>query len=1029
MRQRLLTRQLFARLLGAAGAALCLELSASDLAPPRDVIISEICYDAPATLGPDALYEFVEIHNRGSAAADVSGWRLKDRDDLHEFLLPAGTVIEAGAYLVLARNAAALRAAYGGDLAIAGDVPFNLGNEGDTVRLLDGEGFLVDQVRYAARQPWPPEAAGGGATLERISALDDITDLTNFAASAPARLPGTPGRPNSRAGAIPRRHDVVINEIMYNPVKEAGAAPLRHCPGEEFLELHNRGAERIDISGWRFAAGIDFAFAEGTSIGPGGYLVLFSDETMFREKYGALANALGPYGGRLDDGGEEILLVDHEGRAVDHVEYNDRAPWPINPDGIRGSLELADPFADNDRGQAWEESDDFRGTPGAPNSAALRRLANAGNTPPQITAVSHRPALEPERRSILSSDEVRVEARALDRDGIAWVRLEYQVCAPGDYIQRSDARFESDWREIEMDYDPLRALHTARIPPQPHRTLVRYRVRAADRAHVPLERLSPRPRDPEPNHAYFVYDGVLDYIAGRRSAFGPPGHAHSRLDRVPVYHFIAAEADIEEAQYRRFPVDDNTYRWLVTFVHEDRVYDHCSLRLRSGHRYSWPKRPWRVRFNRGNLFRGRFNDGSEYPRGRRRLNLMTAQHDPGKPRGESGVFESLAWRLFREAGVLSAATSFIHLRIIRSPEEHDQFLGDFFGIFLDIQEIDATALQDNGRPADEEASLYKFEGGPVKRHPDCDPSLADVEAFLIAHERPQSREWFEAHLDIERYLSFRAVVELSDNHDMDSLKNFFYYFNSSSRRWEVAPWDLDNTFGAMASGDEPLVNRVLPLFAIEYRNRFRFLWQVLYDERRLFAIIDGWSSLIRELADADLDRWDTEPREACPAWPAVTGANCRQYAPFLTRMRDLKRWIRNRASGVRSAFEDSRIPATPANLSPRPGEPLAPPVVLEASAFADPDPGDAHARSRWMVIERGGDWAFPLWEEVSSSSLESIALPAAILIPGREYLFRAAYQPGLFTDRVKRAEQNPCFERSIDRKEAIRRRNRGSRNE
>jgi hypothetical protein len=37
--------------------------------------------------------------------------------------------------------------------------------------------------------------------------------------------------------------------------------------------------------------------------------------------------------------------------------------------------------------------------------------------------------------------------------------------------------------------------------------------------------------------------------------------------------------------------------------------------------------------------------------------------------------------------------------------------------------------------------------------------------------------------------------------------------------------------------------------------------------------------------------------------------------------------------------------------------------------------------------------------------------------------------PGLFTDRVKRAEQNPCFERSIDRKEAIRRRNRGSRNE
>jgi hypothetical protein len=44
-------------------------------------------------------------------------------------------------------------------------------------------------------------------------------------------------------------------------------------------------------------------------------------------------------------------------------------------------------------------------------------------------------------------------------------------------------------------------------------------------------------------------------------------------------------------------------------------------------------------------------------------------------------------------------------------------------------------------------------------------------------------------------------------------------------------------------------------------------------------------------------------------------------------------------------------------------------------------------------------------------------------------LVAVSFDPGLFTDRVKRAEQNPCFERSIDRKEAIRRRNRGSRNE
>jgi hypothetical protein len=988
---------LLAAMLGIAASL----LSATDLAPSGPVVISEVSYNPPPGLGPDTALEFVEVTNRGAETLDLSGWRLKDSDEDATFVLPAGAMVPAGGYLVLARNAAALRAVYGAALdgsAIAGDFTFALGNDGDTVRLLDAEGRLIDQVSYDDDLPWPIEADAQGSTLERLSLQSDASDFSNFAASTAAPRPGSPGAPSSRAGEVPRRHDVVINELQYNPVRNPDASPRRHCPGEEFVELQNRGVEAVDLSGWRFLDGVELTFPAGTLLAPGAYLVLYKDRAAFEAKYGAVPNALGPYGLDLDDGGESVLLVDAEGRPADFVDYNDSAPWPVNPDGLRGSLELIDPRSDNERGQAWAESDDFRGTPGRKNSATLRFEAAGGNAPPQITRVSAFPVADPERLEVRSSDAVRVEARIADRHGVAQARIEVQLCPAGDYIPFDHPRYATDWTSADMSYDPERAVHFATLPAQPHRTLVRYRIVALDGGldGVPgsaLEARSPRPSDPEPNYAYFVHDGVPDYVADQRSAFGPPGHVHTDLERVPVYHLLGRAQDIEELLYRRFSNEDSIYRWRVSLVHDGHVHDHLRIRLRSGHRYSWPKRPFRVRFNKGNYFDGRFFDGTPYPRRRRAMILNTAQHDPGKPRGESGVFESLGWRLYREAGVIGAFTNFVHLRIVRSQEEHGQFTGDFFGIYLELHPIDTTALQDQPepRPTDEAASLYKMNGFPEKKHPDCDPSTADVDAFIAAYQRPQSREWFAANLDVERYLAFRAVTELSDNHDMDSLKNFFYYFNTSSERWEVSPWDLDNTFGATASGDEPLSGRVPPLFRIEYRNRFRRLWQLLYDEQRLFPLIDEWSAFIRPLADADLDRWDTEPREACPAWPQTSGGNCRQYLPFSQRMRNLKLWIRNRTGATQAFFRDEEVPATPLNLSPEDQSPVSVPVVLRTSAFSDPNAGDSHAQSLWLLIERSGDWAFPLWELTSSEALQAVTVPTQVTETGREYLFRAAH--------------------------------------
>jgi len=65
------------------------------------VVISEILYNPPS--GSD--YEFLELHNTGSAPVDVSGWSFSQGI---EYRFPGGSVIPAGEYIVLASSREAL---------------------------------------------------------------------------------------------------------------------------------------------------------------------------------------------------------------------------------------------------------------------------------------------------------------------------------------------------------------------------------------------------------------------------------------------------------------------------------------------------------------------------------------------------------------------------------------------------------------------------------------------------------------------------------------------------------------------------------------------------------------------------------------------------------------------------------------------------------------------------------------------------------------------------------------------------------
>jgi hypothetical protein len=154
---------------------------------------------------------------------------------------------------------------------------------------------------------------------------------------------------------------VVINEIMYHPDPVVGAEA-----DFEWIELYNQMSIRMDISGWRLEGGIQFTFAEGTTIQGRGYMVVATNPTALATA-GIHSGAAGPFTGRLGNSGEEVILVNRDGRRISEVEYADDGVWPVGPDGSGFSLAKHDQYSDTSAPANWRASRQINGTPGAAN--------------------------------------------------------------------------------------------------------------------------------------------------------------------------------------------------------------------------------------------------------------------------------------------------------------------------------------------------------------------------------------------------------------------------------------------------------------------------------------------------------------------------------------------------------------------------------------------------------------------------------------------------------------------------------------
>ena len=321
-------------------------------AAPSDIVINEILYHPDsANLGD----EFLELYNRGTAPVDMSGWALTTAVD---FTFPAGTVMPAGSFLVVARDAAAARSFYH-ITNVIGSYSGKLDNAGETINLWDNgtPRVLIDTVAYDDAAPWPTEADGGGASLELFLADADNADSRNWGIGQPY----SPGRANAPAAS--GGGNIVINEIMYRPLREefrqkfdAVNQGSYFAQGDdelgEYVELFNRGANTVDLGGWAFTDGVSFVFSNGMALAPGGYLVVAASPEALRERF-AITNVVGPFTGVLSDGGERLTLRDASGRVMDTLKYGDAHPWPEAPDEFGYSLECINPYRDNSTPANW----------------------------------------------------------------------------------------------------------------------------------------------------------------------------------------------------------------------------------------------------------------------------------------------------------------------------------------------------------------------------------------------------------------------------------------------------------------------------------------------------------------------------------------------------------------------------------------------------------------------------------------------------------------------------------------------------
>ena len=317
------------------------------------------------------------------------------------------------------------------------------------------------------------------------------------------------------------------------------------------------------------------------------------------------------------------------------------------------------------------------------------------------------------------------------------------------------------------------------------------------------------------------------------------------------------------------------YPWHATFVFNngaqaDTVTE-IGFRLRGNTSLYARKKSFKVSFN--SYVPGRKWEHLE------KLNLNGEHNDPTVARSK------IAWDLLRRMGVPAPRANHVRLYIN----------GAYFGLYVNVEHIDEQFVQ--LRFGNNDGNLYKCLWPADLAYKGADPDLykaafsgrqayelvtnlpandySDLAHFIDVLNNtplPDLPCALEAVLDVDTWLRVMAFDVLAGNWDgpVFNKNNFYLYHNTANGRFEVIPYDLDNTLGidwlgmdwsmrniyAWAPGGgelRPLYTRVLQV--PEYKNRFSYYVKsfagVLFSDAVIFPYIDSLKSRIAGAAAID----------------------------------------------------------------------------------------------------------------------------------------------------------------------------------
>jgi hypothetical protein len=207
-------------------------------------VLNEILFD-PLQDSGDSLPDqpdFVEIYNPGISSIDLTGWSITDRPDPatgkvnRYYFAPAGgnNMLGPGQYAVIAPEYSGIISGsrlttYYTYLQESPDAriflvkkykTFSFNNDGDSVRLLDLNGKVVDSASYTPNWHNPYNKATKRVSIEKFNPLMLSDSPLSWTSSTNTQFGGTPGKANS-VYVPPTRNEDIFN-LSPNPFSPNG---------------------------------------------------------------------------------------------------------------------------------------------------------------------------------------------------------------------------------------------------------------------------------------------------------------------------------------------------------------------------------------------------------------------------------------------------------------------------------------------------------------------------------------------------------------------------------------------------------------------------------------------------------------------------------------------------------------------------------------------------------------------------------------------------------------------------------------